>query len=473
MSEPKVYHRSKKTGGSDNWGTPPELFEILDREFGFTIDLAAEAHNAKCDRYYSAEDNALAHDWSREIGFLNPPYSKIKAWVSKASAEAQRGALIVALLPARVGTSWWVENVAPAEVRLLPGRLRFIDPDGSPAENTAGFPSAIVIFGRNRGPSTLYWDYRETGSPADIVDDRARPALRYYGAKFALAPWIIDHFPAEYPGLHYIEPYGGSAGVLLRKAPSRLETYNDLDHRLVTFFRVLRDRPEELTESLSLTPYARAEYEGARNPAGDPEVTDLEVARRVYTEYWLSIAGSPVRPGFKVQRSIAGRYTPAPAGFIKATSYLPRLAERLRGVQIENINALELIKRVDGADTLLYVDPPYPAETRKHERSYSHEMGARDHKELAGLLSSYSGYVLISGYDSAEYRDLYDSAGWYRATRKTRDNSGAKQALEVLWLNPRLAEELREIGSPAGSKISNDAPPRWVQIPLFGSSAGL
>lgn len=92
-----------------------------------------------------------------------------------------------------------------------------------------------------------------------------RPALRYYGGKWKLAPWIISHFPAH---KNYVEPCGGAASVLLQKPRSPLETYNDLDGNVVNFFRVLRDRPDELIRKIRLTPWARAEYELSLQPRG-------------------------------------------------------------------------------------------------------------------------------------------------------------------------------------------------------------
>ncbi|HFC10149.1 MAG TPA: DNA adenine methylase, partial [Chloroflexi bacterium] len=82
------------------------------------------------------------------------------------------------------------------------------------------------------------------------------PILRYHGAKWKIAPWIIQHFP---PHTTYVEVFGGSAGVLLRKPPAPIEVYNDLDGEVVNFFRVLRERPEELARAVEFTPYARAE----------------------------------------------------------------------------------------------------------------------------------------------------------------------------------------------------------------------
>jgi DNA adenine methylase len=450
--ETKVYHRNAKTGGSDVWGTPPELFETLDREFSFTLDPCANEENAKADRFYTADQNGLLQSWAGERVFMNPPYSEIKAWARKAYEEARAGALVVSLVPARTGSKWFREYMAPGEVRFLTRRLKFLLPNGEPAPHSAGFDSAVVILGPGREPVTEYWDWEESPRPNEATPkgaNRERPALRYYGGKFQIAPWIIEHFPERFPELHYIEPYGGSGAVLLRKAPSMLETYNDLDSAVVSFFRVLRERPKELVRALELTPYAREEYSGSQLPLslpGSPEA-DLERARRFFVQYWQSVGGAPTRPGWKVGRTRDGRYTSNPESFGKAIGNLYRVANRLRKVQIENMDALELMGRTDSDYSLFYADPPYVRETRGSlSSSYAHELTDSDHVELAGVLRGLEGYVLLSGYESDLYSELYGSHDWVCKSMETLANSGRKTR-EVLWLNPRLARELEGGGA--------------------------
>src|SRR5262245_50804810 len=113
----------------------------------------------------------------------------------------------------------------------------------------------------------------------------SRAALRFYGGKWRLAPWIVAHLP---PHTCYVEPFGGAASVLLRKPPSRYEVYNDLDGAVVGFFRVLRERPADLIRAIQCTPFARAEVDLACVPV-PPEVDavdDLERARRLYVRAW-------------------------------------------------------------------------------------------------------------------------------------------------------------------------------------------
>jgi len=134
----KVYHRSKTI----EWETPQWFFDQLDAEFHFTLDVAAQQGNAKCARYFTPADDGLAQPWEG-VCWMNPPYGKtIGLWVQKAAESAQAGAIVVCLLPVRTDTRWWQRYVAAgAEVRFVPGRLRF---EG--AANPAPFPNAVVIF---------------------------------------------------------------------------------------------------------------------------------------------------------------------------------------------------------------------------------------------------------------------------------------------------------------------------------------
>ena len=112
------------------------------------------------------------------------------------------------------------------------------------------------------------------------------PILKYYGSKFRLAQWIISHFPAH---RHYVEPFGGGASVLLVKEPAPLETINDLNDKIINFFRVLRASPEELVKQIRLTPWARKEYEYCLDETEDE--SPVEMARKLYYRLTMSISG--------------------------------------------------------------------------------------------------------------------------------------------------------------------------------------
>lgn len=127
---------------SENWETPQRLFDDLNREFRFTLDVCATAQNAKCAMYYSPAQNGLSQPWNGVV-WCNPPYGrKVGMWVKKAFASASEGSTVVMLLPARTDTKWFHEYIYHrAEVRFLRGRLKF-----GGAKNSAPFPSMVVIF---------------------------------------------------------------------------------------------------------------------------------------------------------------------------------------------------------------------------------------------------------------------------------------------------------------------------------------
>ena len=116
-----------------------------------------------------------------------------------------------------------------------------------------------------------------------------RPALRYYGGKFRLAPWIVGQFPAHDC---YVEPFGGAASVLFAKHPSRHEVYNDINGQVVGFFRVLREQPDALINAIRWTPHSRAEMRASWADPGEPGT--LEAARRLYTRSYQSFSNAPL-----------------------------------------------------------------------------------------------------------------------------------------------------------------------------------
>jgi len=132
----------QRTASRPDWATPQALFDGFNSIYGFTLDAAASAENAKCADYFTKEDNALAQDWGDHRVWLNPPYGReIGAWMRKAYESAQRGALVVCLVPARTDTAWWHDYASRGEVTFLRGRVRFV---GAPFN--APFPSALVVF---------------------------------------------------------------------------------------------------------------------------------------------------------------------------------------------------------------------------------------------------------------------------------------------------------------------------------------
>lgn len=262
--------------------------------------------------------------------------------------------------------------------------------------------------------------------------------LRYPGAKWALAPWVVSHFPRHEA---YVEPFFGSGAVLLRKPPSRSELVSDIDGRVVSFFRVLRDRPQDLARVLALTPYARAELHAARAELEQPTDDELARARRFAIVCWQTRGGSLSRrhPGWRfdihgaANQSLAQTWASLPERIVAG-------AERMRLVAIDNRPALHVLDlaRRRGSETLVYADPPYLGRTlasgqaAQQFRLYNHEMTLADHVELLDALDRHPGPVVLSAYPSELYSERL--TGWYSILRTTL-NQVNEQRTEVLWLN--------------------------------------
>lgn len=264
-----------------------------------------------------------------------------------------------------------------------------------------------------------------------------RPALRYHGGKFRIADWVLRFFP---PHKVYLEPFGGGASVLLSKEPAPTEIYNDLDSRVVGLFRVLRDpaKAEELARRLELTPFSREEYEGwcYAEPLDDIDAAHQIVARGFMGQsskgiWQRSGLDTRVNPDGYNSRIVALRASPG-----ACRDY----AKRLASVLIEHDEAIDVIRRHDRPDALIYCDPPYLTKEGRGTRIYSHDFKAEDHRRLAAELHDLSAMVVLSGYPSDLYAELYD--GWESFDRKAMADRGGERT-EVVWLNPACSAALQ------------------------------
>lgn len=140
------------TSATPEWETPQDIFDVLDAEFHFTLDVCATDENAKCKDYFARESDGLSQDWSG-VCWMNPPYGdEIPGWVAKAH-ESAKSATVVCLVPARVDTEWWWEHCRFGEIRFLRGRLKF-----GGAKSGAPFPSAVVVF---PGNGVRWWEWQK------------------------------------------------------------------------------------------------------------------------------------------------------------------------------------------------------------------------------------------------------------------------------------------------------------------------
>jgi DNA adenine methylase len=261
-----------------------------------------------------------------------------------------------------------------------------------------------------------------------------RSPIPYYGSKGLLAETIagaLDSIPHK----HYIEACAGGLSVLLAKRRVRAETVNDLDSRLQTFWRVLRDQPAELERVCSLTPHSRGERLLAQEfPEG---LDELEVARRVYVALTQGRHGSLNKTGWRYDASPDSH--PYPVRMQRFAGRLAPAAARVANVSLECRPAVEIVGAYGkGRHNLIYVDPPYPLAARA--RNYALEMSDADHRELSEACLGAAAAVVVSGYPGGVWDDTL--GGWYRyelpaVTRQGKAEYGADR-VEVLWANRPL-----------------------------------
>jgi len=259
-----------------------------------------------------------------------------------------------------------------------------------------------------------------------------KPILKYPGAKWNLAPWIISHFPAH---AHYVEPFFGSGAVFFNKAPAKHEVINDLSDEIFNLFKVMRDDGERLVSILGMTAYGRTEYEFSYECTTDA----TERARRLIVRAIQghgSIGAS--REGSWARGLLAGSAIPR-RSWLDMPDRAWAQVQRLRNAEIEHTDAIALIRDMAGSDVLIYADPPYPLGERKGDLYLVDEMTDADHAALLDALDAHPGPVVLSGYHCALYDDRLRH--WHTREKQAQAEKGNTRT-EVLWLNQVCVDRL-------------------------------
>ena len=273
--------------------------------------------------------------------------------------------------------------------------------------------------------------------PAFLRGDVSRPPLRYFGGKFLAAHRIVSEFP---PHRCYVEPFGGGAGVLLRKPRSHSEVYNDLDSMIVNLFRVLRNprRASALKRRLEFTPFSRFDFEQTFNdnwPSCDIERAAWTIIRS-QMGFGSSALNLSRTTGFRAN-GIRNNSSP-PIDWMRLPDHLESITERLRGVAIECREYRKILGTYTNPETLFYLDPPYPESTRSSDHGYNHELKTEDeHGELLDLVVRNCSMFVISSYRN----ELYDKAlnGW-RVVEFPDFADGGQRRFECLYISPNIPE---------------------------------
>jgi len=265
-----------------------------------------------------------------------------------------------------------------------------------------------------------------------------------------MANSIIELFPEHNM---YVEGFGGAGHVLFKKKPSPIEIYNDLHSGLYSLFKILRDNDQrdELIRKISLTPYSREEFMECKK-TWQYEENQIEMVRKFYTAIMQSVGGTGSGGWcYAKSKSRRGMSQAVSRWLGNVDENMVDLIERLREIQIEKLDIIELIKKYDKEDTLFYLDPPYIQETRSAKKVYDHEMSAEKHKELVEVLLNIKGKVILSGYDHEIYLPLENNK-WEKvllgkySKRSQRDNNGQlEKGDEFVWINFNIHGQLNNV----------------------------
>ncbi len=229
--------------------------------------------------------------------------------------------------------------------------------------------------------------------------------IKYVGSKWRLAPWIISHFPNHRV---FVDVFGGSGAIILRKPKSYIEVYNDINSDLVNLFEIIRTRTKEFLEKLEFLLYSRELYEKWKEEwknnikPKDP----LECALRFFLLMNGHFSGKWLG-SFSYMRA-------RPPEFANRHEKIKFFARRFKSVIIENLDYKELIPKYDSPSTLFYCDPPYVIQNNLKDYYESGDAwDLREHEKLSKVLNSVEGYVCLSYYWFPQLQEWYLDKGWY------------------------------------------------------------
>jgi DNA adenine methylase len=263
--------------------------------------------------------------------------------------------------------------------------------------------------------------------------------LKYHGGKHYLAKRIVQLMP---PHTHYVEPFFGSGAVMFQKDPSGVsEVANDNLSTLTTLWEVLQNESmyERFVRLSEATPFSEQQWKQSEKRLRDED--PVVRAHAFFVLNRLSRQGLMKDFATLSRNRVRRKMNEQVSSWLTAVEGLPQIHERLKRVVILNQDALQVIQRQDGNNTLFYLDPPYVTSTRVATAAYQHEMTDQDHTRLVDVILKCSGKVMLSGYPNAIYERL-EYAGWdvfdFQVSKASSSQKSKPKATERIWANFEL-----------------------------------
>lgn len=268
--------------------------------------------------------------------------------------------------------------------------------------------------------------------------------INWYGGKYYMKDIILKLFPKHKT---FVEGFGGAGHIMFAKNPSEIDVYNDINEGLYLFFKLLRDEKtkDKLISAIQLTPYSRQEFYECRDNY-EEQVDDIEKARRFYIKTMQSFSSVGQSWSYSKNTSRRGMSQAVSKFLGNVDDNMLSIIERLRTIQIEKLDIMQLIEKYDSIDTLFYLDPPYVSDTRVSPKVYDKEMPIQKHSELIDVLLHIKGKVILSGYDNEVYNILTDNnwskinIGNFKNRNGDKDGCKTKTKEEFIWINYEITQ---------------------------------
>ncbi|KAB2913952.1 MAG: DNA adenine methylase [Bacteroidetes bacterium] len=261
--------------------------------------------------------------------------------------------------------------------------------------------------------------------------------LRYYGGKTRHLEWIIGNLPDNI--IHFVDAMSGSGSVALNVSAT-LVTMNDINNDVVNFFKQLRYNPEELIRAIYFTPFSR---EDCNSLIAETD-SEIEKARKFFTRNLQSFSGSSQKTwhSWGNQINIKPNDVCRVNTWNRKITHLHRAVDKLRGIQIENLDVFELLEKYNSPNVFVYLDPPYLAETRNAKNIYKHEFTEGQHRRLLAIANCSKCRIMISGYHCELYEELLTPKKWTLITKTDRNTNYKSKKTECLWVNYPVSNKL-------------------------------
>lgn len=257
--------------------------------------------------------------------------------------------------------------------------------------------------------------------------------VKIHGGKHYIKQWVIDNFPINYESMTYVEPFVGSGSIVLNKKPSITEFINDKNEALINIYWCLRHHPTKFVNQLSTIEYTEQTFKEALSEFDFED--EIDEAVNEYILYRMSRGG--MKKTFAWSNRLRGGIPGDINAWENSISNLLNIANRLKDVNINNLDFKNIISIYDNENIFMYLDPPYMSNTRVSKEVYDYEFTTKDHNDLLELILQSKAKILISGYDSFLYNTYLKD--WNKHQKIVISNSGQTKVkgykVEILWSN--------------------------------------